>query len=58
MKIAYFPGCTLKTRAKNLEDAALAALRVPSNYRVGIVAVRCTPSPTMTSSTRSLRCAT
>jgi len=25
-KIAYYPGCTLKTKAKNLEDAALAAL--------------------------------
>ncbi|OGR18704.1 MAG: heterodisulfide reductase, subunit B, partial [Deltaproteobacteria bacterium RIFOXYD2_FULL_66_9] len=34
MKIAYYPGCTLKTRAKNLEDAALAALRV-----LGIAAV-------------------
>jgi heterodisulfide reductase subunit B len=27
MKIAYYPGCTLKTRAKNLEIAALAALK-------------------------------
>jgi len=26
MKISYYPGCTLKTKAKNLEDAALAAL--------------------------------
>jgi heterodisulfide reductase subunit B len=26
MKIAYYPGCTLKTKAKNLEDSALAAL--------------------------------
>ncbi len=26
MKIGYYPGCTLKTKAKNLEDAALAAL--------------------------------
>jgi heterodisulfide reductase subunit B len=27
MKIGYYPGCTLKTKAINLEDAALAALR-------------------------------
>jgi heterodisulfide reductase subunit B len=26
MKIGYYPGCTLKTKAKNLEDSALAAL--------------------------------
>jgi len=26
MKLAYYPGCTLKTKAKNLEDAALASL--------------------------------
>ncbi|RLB45130.1 MAG: heterodisulfide reductase, subunit B [Deltaproteobacteria bacterium] len=26
MKISYYPGCTLKTKAKNLEDSALAAL--------------------------------
>jgi len=26
MKTAYYPGCTLKTKAKNLEDTALAAL--------------------------------
>jgi len=26
MKISYYPGCTLKTRAKNLESSALAAL--------------------------------
>jgi len=26
MKLAYYPGCTLKTRAKNLEDSAVAAL--------------------------------
>ena len=26
MKISYYPGCTLKTKAKNLEDTALAAL--------------------------------
>lgn len=26
MKIAYYPGCTLKTKAANLEEAALAAL--------------------------------
>ena len=26
MGIAYYPGCTLKTKAKNLEDAALAAV--------------------------------
>jgi len=26
MKISYYPGCTLKTRAKNLEIAALAAM--------------------------------
>ena len=26
MKIGYYPGCTLKSRAKNLEDAAIASL--------------------------------
>ncbi|MCK8601485.1 CoB--CoM heterodisulfide reductase iron-sulfur subunit B family protein [Desulfoferrobacter suflitae] len=26
MKISYYPGCTLKTKAKNLEDAALASM--------------------------------
>ncbi len=26
MKIAYYPGCTLKTKARNLEEAALASL--------------------------------
>ena len=26
MKISYFPGCTLKTMAKNFEDSALASL--------------------------------
>ncbi|MCK5127130.1 MAG: CoB--CoM heterodisulfide reductase iron-sulfur subunit B family protein [candidate division Zixibacteria bacterium] len=26
MKISYYPGCTLKTRAKNLETSALAAM--------------------------------
>ncbi len=26
MKISYYPGCTLKNKAKNLEDTALAAL--------------------------------
>lgn len=28
MKIGYYPGCTLKTKAKNLEDSALACLSV------------------------------
>ena len=28
MKIGYYPGCTLKTKATNLEQTALAALRV------------------------------
>jgi len=28
MKISYYPGCTLKTKAKNLEKSALAALDV------------------------------
>jgi len=27
MKVSYYPGCTLKTKAKNLEDSALAALK-------------------------------
>jgi heterodisulfide reductase subunit B len=27
MKTSYYPGCTLKTKAKNLEDSALAAFR-------------------------------
>ena len=26
MKASYYPGCTLKTKAKNLEDAAIASL--------------------------------
>jgi len=26
MKISYYPGCTLKTKAKNLEEAALASM--------------------------------
>ena len=25
-KLSYYPGCTLKTRARNLEEAALGAL--------------------------------
>ncbi len=28
MKIPYYPGCTLKTKAKDLEDSALAAAKV------------------------------
>lgn len=28
MKIAYYPGCTLKTRAKNLEDTAISSLEL------------------------------
>jgi heterodisulfide reductase subunit B len=28
MKIPYYPGCTLKTKAKNLEDSAIAAAKV------------------------------
>jgi len=28
MKIGYYPGCTLKTKAKNLEDSALQSMRV------------------------------
>lgn len=28
MKLPYYPGCTLKTSAKNLEDSALAAAKV------------------------------
>ena len=28
MKISYYPGCTLKTKAKNLEKSALAALDI------------------------------
>lgn len=27
MKLSYYPGCTLKTKAKNLEDSALASLK-------------------------------
>ncbi len=30
MKLAYYPGCTLKTKARNLEDSALAALKALS----------------------------
>lgn len=28
MKLSYYPGCTLKTKSKNFEDSALAALSV------------------------------
>ncbi|MCU0693632.1 MAG: heterodisulfide reductase-related iron-sulfur binding cluster [Polyangiaceae bacterium] len=28
MKVSYYPGCTLKTKARNLEDTALAALQL------------------------------
>jgi heterodisulfide reductase subunit B len=28
MKVSYYPGCTLKTKAKNLEDAAIASMDV------------------------------
>lgn len=28
MKISYFPGCTLKTTAKNFEDSALTSLKI------------------------------
>jgi heterodisulfide reductase subunit B len=28
MKIAYYPGCTLKSNAKNFEDSALASMKV------------------------------
>lgn len=27
MKISYYPGCTLKSKAKNLEDSAIAAMK-------------------------------
>ena len=27
MKIGYYPGCTLKAKAKNLEDSAVAAMK-------------------------------
>ena len=27
MKISYYPGCTLKTKARNLEDAAMASMK-------------------------------
>lgn len=27
MKVSYYPGCTLKTKAKNLEDSAVASLQ-------------------------------
>ncbi|MCP4665436.1 MAG: heterodisulfide reductase, subunit B [Deltaproteobacteria bacterium] len=27
MKISYYPGCTLKTKGKNLEDAAIASMK-------------------------------
>ena len=27
MKVSYYPGCTLKTKGKNLEDAALASVK-------------------------------
>ena len=26
MKVSYYPGCTLKTKAKNLDDAAIASM--------------------------------
>jgi len=28
MKVSYYPGCTLKTKARNLEDAAIASMNV------------------------------
>jgi len=28
MELSYFPGCTLKTRARNFEDSAIAAMSV------------------------------
>lgn len=28
MKVKYYPGCTLKLKAKNLEDAAIASLKI------------------------------
>ncbi len=28
MRISYYPGCTLKSKAKNLEDSAVASMRV------------------------------
>jgi len=28
MKVNYYPGCTLKTKAKNLEDAAIASMKI------------------------------
>jgi heterodisulfide reductase subunit B len=28
MKVSYYPGCTLKTKARNLEDAAIASMDV------------------------------
>ena len=28
MKVSYYPGCTLKTKARNLEDAAIASMSV------------------------------
>lgn len=28
MKVSYYPGCTLKTKARNLEDAAIASMAV------------------------------
>ena len=40
MKIGYYPGCTLKAKAKNLEDSAVAAMealeigRITSNPTV------------------------
>ncbi|RLC61104.1 MAG: heterodisulfide reductase, subunit B, partial [Chloroflexi bacterium] len=28
MSLAYYPGCTLKTKAKNLEEPAIASMEV------------------------------
>ncbi len=28
MKVSYYPGCTLKTKARNLEDAAIASMEI------------------------------
>jgi len=41
MKISYFPGCTLKTTAKNFEESALASLKEQKDTRVVTLCSMC-----------------
>ena len=47
MKVSYFPGCTLKTKAKDLDNYARKSAEVLGvrlkKLRIGNVAVACLP---------------